>query len=169
MISDYAASITVFGCTICMTAITVFYLNSLTKLNRWPFYDREIVEGDGMTARNRRPGTWIYSLSFKHWFSWQVVHERDRSIRKKKYMSTCQVAFRKRSDNDGGGARMITYTLKELGYPEEPPRKLLPWIHMELRWSEKLNSTFKRRIKNVELSSTEVYTEHKYSVRKGFK
>ena len=36
-------------------------------------------------------------------------------------------------------------------------------------WSEKLNSTFKRRIKNVELSSTEVYTEHKYSVRKGFK
>lgn len=29
---------------------------------------------------------------------------------------------------------MITYTLKELGYPEEPPRKLLPWIHMELQW-----------------------------------
>ena len=34
MIPDYAASITVFGCTICMTAITVFYLNSLIKLNR---------------------------------------------------------------------------------------------------------------------------------------
>ncbi|WP_416327954.1 toll/interleukin-1 receptor domain-containing protein [[Clostridium] innocuum] len=28
---------------------------------------------------------------------------------------------------------MIAYTLKELGYPEDPPRKLLPWIHMELR------------------------------------
>ena len=53
---------------------------------------------------------------------------------KKQYLATCQVAFRKRSDNDGGGARMITYTLKELGYPEEPPRKLLPWIHMELQW-----------------------------------
>lgn len=49
-------------------------------------------------------------------------------------MASCQVALRKRSDNDGGGARMITYTLKELGYPEEPPRKLLPWIHMELQW-----------------------------------
>ena len=30
--------------------------------------------------------------------------------------------------------RMITYTLKELGYPEDPTRKLLPWINMELRW-----------------------------------
>lgn len=49
-------------------------------------------------------------------------------------MASCQVALRKRSDNDGGGARMITYTLKELGYPEEPPRKLLPWIHMKLQW-----------------------------------
>ncbi|MCR0262499.1 toll/interleukin-1 receptor domain-containing protein [[Clostridium] innocuum] len=28
---------------------------------------------------------------------------------------------------------MTTYTLKELGYPEDPPRKLLPWIHMELQ------------------------------------
>ena len=40
---------------------------------------------------------------------------------------------------------------------------------IKMSCSEKLNSTFKRRIKNVELSSTEVYTEHKYSVRKGFK
>ena len=29
---------------------------------------------------------------------------------------------------------MITCTLKELGYPEDPPKKLLPWIHMELQW-----------------------------------
>ena len=34
LILDYAVSVTVSGCTICMTALTVFYLKGLIKSNR---------------------------------------------------------------------------------------------------------------------------------------
>ena len=34
MIPDHAVSVTVSGCTICMTALTVFYLKGLIKSNR---------------------------------------------------------------------------------------------------------------------------------------
>ena len=34
LIPDYAVSVTVSGCTICMTALTVFYLKGLIKSNR---------------------------------------------------------------------------------------------------------------------------------------
>lgn len=29
---------------------------------------------------------------------------------------------------------MVKYILRELGYPEDIPKKMLPWIHMELQW-----------------------------------